>query len=46
MDRWIGMLFYYRVQPGEIKSMTWSEMKYWNNWATLIEKEKAAAANK
>jgi hypothetical protein len=36
----IGNLFYHGVSPTEIKAMAWHEMKYWNSWVELMEKEK------
>lgn len=36
-----GNLFYRKVAPSEINGMSYSEMKYWNEWHKLIEKEEA-----
>ncbi len=36
----MGNLFYRQVNPSEIKKMTISEMKYWNDWHEVLIEEK------
>jgi len=41
----MGNLFYRKVQPSEIASMTYQDLKYWNDWHELmIEADKKAAS--
>ena len=39
----MGNLFYSKVPISEIKSMEFWEMKYWNEWYELMEKERLKA---
>jgi hypothetical protein len=42
----MGNLFYEKVAPSEIKSMSYSELKYWNGWHEKIQEEHERQANK
>lgn len=35
----MGNLFYRRVSPSEIESMTFARLRYWNQWHELIAKK-------
>ncbi len=34
----MGNLFYRGVAPGEIESMTYNRIRYWNKWHELMSK--------
>jgi len=38
IDQWIGNLFYRSVQPSELEKLSYSKMKYFNDWHKVIEK--------
>jgi hypothetical protein len=35
----MGNLFGHRVSPSEIKEMPYHELKYWNEWYEVMQKE-------
>jgi len=42
----MGNLFYRRQPVSEIKAMTYHELKYWNEWHKILDKQEAATARK
>jgi len=46
----MGNLFFRRATPTELEAMTWSQLRYWNDWHDLMveaeEKARAESAGK
>jgi hypothetical protein len=39
VDQWLGNLFYRGQQINTLMTMTYAELKYWNDWHEIILKE-------
>lgn len=39
MSQWMGNLFYRRQSIQVIKDLRYAEMKYWNTWHEIMEKQ-------
>jgi len=42
----MGNLFYRRVQPSEIKEMSYEELRYWDGWHALMAKAERDSVRK
>ena len=41
VNQWMGNLFYRKVLPSEILSMSYQDLKYWNSWHEIMCKKEA-----